>query len=398
MKRTDYFFFQKKIQLVLISILAFLNLWTCSKVNNPAGLDGSVGMQLFIADTTRTFDNMNMSPIANANIRVYLKEYDEYHKYRSDQNGCLTLKDLRLGTYSIQAEKNYGGYNRFGSLEMELSIPNTVYADTIYVKIDTLAGIVINELYYCGAANSGRFYRDQYVELYNNSDSVQYLDKLIIARVRNGHADEETFETFYCYRFPGDGASYPVNPGEFVLLAQTARNYIADGIENSIDLSTADWEFYDESSNDYDNPAVPNIPRMTKLAKEKSNDFYMHLRADEICLIKVEHEDQIKVSYETTTGFDGSSDTHEYFQFPFCCVIDAVSYNYQNLLPKTLPDFIDSGFAGYKMDRYSGQSIERHAPGTGAAGYDRNDSSFDFATLISPTPDFQHDMGIVIRP
>ncbi len=379
----------------LFLIVALLSVWMC-RTNEPTGLDRSVCMHLYVVDTTKIIENAPAVPLADANIRVILTDYDESHLYRTDASGYLYLANIRLGHYLIQAEKQYENLNRVGSLDIELSAPNTEYVDTIFVTIESLAGIVINEIYYCGPENSGRFYNDQYIELYNNSDEVHYLDGLIIAKVKPKSQADDKFLTIYSYRFPSEGTSYPVAPGQFVLIAQTARDYIADGLENSIDLSIADWEFYDEASNDVDNAAVKNLPRMATVKDEGSNDFYMNLYAGEICLIKVDYEEQIEIFYEYYTSFDGNTIIYEYYQYPFKCVLDGVSYRKDFSYEKTFDELIDRGFAGYKIDRYSGRSIERHAPGFGTPGYDTNNSAFDFVTILRPTPKYQHDMSAVI--
>lgn len=383
---------RKKIYFFLMMALPIL--WMCSP-NAPTGLDRSVSLHLYVIDTTQISDDTASVPLADAYVRLILSDYNETYSYHTDAYGYLYLPDIRMGHYLIQAEKRYENINRVGSLDVELSVPNTEYIDTIYVDIASLEGIVINEIYYCGPENSGRFYWDQYIELYNNSDEVQYLDKMIIAKVRPQSQTEDKFQTIYSYRFPGSGASIPVDPGEFVLIAQSARDYIADGTENSIDLSIADWEFYDNARYDTDNEAN-NLTRMATVQSEGSNDFYMNLYAGEICLIKVHNEDEIEIIQEYYTTFDGNTVISEYFQFPFKRVIDGVSYRKDASYEKTLDKLIDASFSGYDVDRYSGRSIERHEPESGEPGYDTNNSEFDFVTIARPTPKYQHDMSVVI--
>lgn len=57
---------------------------------------------------------------------------------------------------------------------------------------------------------------------------------------------------------PGNGTEHPVNPGEYIIIADNGINHQAQN-SNSIDLSKADFEIFYEDSDDIDNHEVPNI-------------------------------------------------------------------------------------------------------------------------------------------
>ena len=73
--------------------------------------------------------------------------------------------------------------------------------DTLKVPLDKLSvesNLVISEVYSVGPTKAGNYYHDKYVEIYNQSDEVQYLDGLLIARV---------------YSYGPTGFSYVDDPG-----------------------------------------------------------------------------------------------------------------------------------------------------------------------------------------
>lgn len=57
---------------------------------------------------------------------------------------------------------------------------------------------------------------------------------------------------------PGNGTQYPVNPGEYITIADNAINHQAQN-SNSFDLSKADFEIFYDDSDDIDNPDVTNM-------------------------------------------------------------------------------------------------------------------------------------------
>ena len=65
----------------------------------------------------------------------------------------------------------------------------------------------------------------------------------------------------YIFQFPGSPGetNHPIRPGQFMVLAVDAVDHKAL-FPGSVDLSRADWEFYNQfSPEDIDNPSVPNL-------------------------------------------------------------------------------------------------------------------------------------------
>lgn len=136
-------------------------------------------------------------------------------------------------------------------------------------------GLVMSEIFFSGSTTpEDRNYNgDQYVEFYNNSDEVIYLDGLCIGTHgsitsnpspwvdNDGNLLDVIPITFQSFMFPGTGETYPLQPREVAVLAVTAIDHTAaDANPNSpADLSNADFETYVHPDRDVDNPSVPNL-------------------------------------------------------------------------------------------------------------------------------------------
>ena len=92
---------------------------------------------------------------------------------------------------------------------------NAASGQTIMVNMEVAVGnspLIISEIYACGPQGSGLYYHDKYVEVFNNSDSVLYLDSLMIAVEfsssvygLNYRDDPEYIHSKSIWIFPGTG-------------------------------------------------------------------------------------------------------------------------------------------------------------------------------------------------
>lgn len=149
-----------------------------------------------------------------------------------------------------------------GDNEINLTAYNTMEADDL----------IIAEVFNTGTTNAtGAQNRDSYVKLYNNTDKVIYADGLSLfesdfSTVQKYEYDPDVMPTHVVVRtlftVPGDGTQFPVQPGEYFLMADRAN----PASENSFDLTHADVEWYDvsqvASQQDTDNPDVPNMDKV----------------------------------------------------------------------------------------------------------------------------------------
>lgn len=157
------------------------------------------------------------------------------------------------------------------------SVNITTADQSISIPVFALADaddLIISEVFYTKTLNTtGKLYNaDGYVKLYNNTDHVIYADGITL--FESAFATTQKFDytpdimneamtVWALYTVPGNGTDYPVQPGEYFLIADNGIDHRQSN-PNSFDLSHADVEWYDESSvptvQDIDSP-VPNMDK-----------------------------------------------------------------------------------------------------------------------------------------
>lgn len=206
-----------------------------------------------------------------------------------------TVSSLRAARQSVEIGK--------GSNLIELTAFNSIESDDL----------IISEIFFSGTLHtSGNNYNgDDYVKLYNNTDHTIYADGLTLFETKftttqkydytpDIMADAVTVQALYT--IPGSGTDHPVEPGEFLLLADTGIDHrIAN--PNSFDLRHADFEWYDVSSVpsniDIDSPDVPNLDKWYCYT---NSFFVLHnrgLKAYGIARIPVERDTYLSDYYYT---------------------------------------------------------------------------------------------------
>ncbi len=208
----------------------------------------------------------------------------------SDDNGILKFENLPAGNYNLNVSESRedGAYTLTGTMS---SISIAAQEDkNITVEIDAVvagADFVIKEVYYVGAGdNYASLFKDQFIEIFNNSGETLYADGLHVASLY-GQADdnadvnyatvldiEENVYAEFIYVIPGNGTEHPVEPGKSIVICLNAMNFKESNMSPDMaqDLTGADFELYsidylvergrDASSAgywDFNNPDVPNV-------------------------------------------------------------------------------------------------------------------------------------------
>lgn len=180
----------------------------------------------------------------------------------------LALTDVEEGDYNVVV----AGHLDFtlngiaGQKDFEVKSENTKLtqkAPSMKLTVSTFTaqgGFVISEIFFTGTTTTdgGSYSADQYIKIANNSDVTLYADSIAVLEsafltTTKEDYDPDIMSTDFsvqaCYMIPGTGKDHPVEPGQELLLAVNAINHKTEQ-PNSIDLTAADFEFYDISSND----------------------------------------------------------------------------------------------------------------------------------------------------
>lgn len=361
------------MRLLYLIVIFLIIILGCAE-EPPVAIDGRGKITLVVLwDSSYSNPPTFFEPVKNAKVIMTFRYGIKI--FQTDEQGKLELENLPTAVYSFSVRKSHPldpniiliGIKQ----DIELKSGDEII-DTIYVKPISSIGISINEIYSAGPVNNIFYFYDQFIELYNSSDSVRYLDGMMILRVSGNNegkgpgADEDDDGDIdgvvYAFKFPGNPGdkNIPIHPKQFVVLAVDAVDH-RTMISTSIDLSKSDWEFYNQySPEDINNPNVPNL---INVFPHRTQDFLINLISDVIVI--TDGKDT-----ELLDGVDINS------------VVDGVEYqpNPHPQNKKTLDSRIDRGYV-ISPPRYSGKSMQRKEP-----GFDTNDSSTDFEIIDHPTP------------
>lgn len=361
-------------------------------------------------------------------------------------NGVVVLSGISPGKYDIvasvtikQADYNAATGNASpDDVTFNASIKGQVLDHSSAIELQLMAGVVgdfvIKQIYYAGSHNvDGALFRDQFVEIYNNTDRTLYADSLYIARTwgrqrtdasavhyqTNGQLDWSKSvgmtmgtdaNTDYVYlrdlfMIPGNGKTYPVEPGKSIVIAQNALNHKVPFTNNSgkevpiknpdltVDLSKANFEVHYGDipghklfATDINNGDVPNMD----IIAYDGNDWILdNLGRDSYVIFKKSNRAEVTAlkSYnEPLLAIPGSGATW-YIQLPNDWVMDGVEAQPtlpSSRIPKKLAASLDAGYAFVTAGSYSSQSIIRKVDKTvnGVRRLkDTNNSTEDFVVI-----------------
>lgn len=186
---------------------------------------------------------------------------------KDGNNYVISIPEIEEGNYNIAAKGaiSFLKDGIAGTTDFEVSNSNvtlTEKANTLKLAVNSFqaeGGFVISEIFFTGTTTpeNKQYGNDQYMVITNNSDVTLYADSIAIveSEFRTNDKQDYTpdlmntdFSVDFVFMIPGSGTTVPVAPGQSLLVAINAINHVENN-PNSFDLSGADYEFFDESSN-----------------------------------------------------------------------------------------------------------------------------------------------------
>lgn len=335
--------------------------------------------------------------------------------------GVAMVTDLAPGTYSITATMNLTAEEAFEQTGVSKEVTlNAALNDVVLLQKETKlatitldgksgASLVIREIYSTGASNDSYsiMFKDNFFEIYNNSESVEYLDGLYIAYLapqRAGGSASDIVTTLpigdYVYavkilQFPGTGTQYPIQPGTAQRVAINAVNYLlAKPNATTVDNSTANFDTYaiewlqtlGRTGNSYFDLNNPDVPTMNCIYLNITNGGFFNLdNSASLALLKLD----ANPSANTIVDPDILTSSLYYIKLPSANIIDGVDMLESAGVGKykRLPSAIDAGFT-YNLENgrsnYTGRSVRRKVAKTLSSGrvvlMDTNNSTNDFTS------------------
>lgn len=435
----------KKLLLLFISSILLLG---CKKDRTPE-------IHPVTVKISTTYASAELGKILSlANVKIELKNINTNHSnlIETDAKGMASIDSVSLGIYDINASITIKAldYTKLtGEIVSEDVVFNAsqknkaiTFSNAGNIELSLLSGTIgnwlIKQIHYAGSnTTTGASFRDQFIEIYNNTDSILYADSLYVGEIigrqsytntayytiANGQYDwskslnmpsniDANNDYVYpraLFMIPGTGKQYPVQPGKSIIIAQTALNHKAPFTGNdgktvtvrdpslTIDLSGADFEAYYGSflakplASDIDNPLVPNVEVLSYFGTDLILDALgrtgvIIFRGKGIAKVKDLPQYNFPTIAAPSTGAD------KYYQIPNNLIIDAVELQPNTAstrIPKKLVASLDAGFTFAPNGSYSSQSVIRKTLRTENGRMilkDTNNSTedFDYFTLANP--------------
>lgn len=281
-----------------------------------------------------------------------------------------------------------------------------------YVNI-TSDDFIISEIFFTGTLQSSgnQYYGDDYVKLYNNTDHVLYADGITLFESKFNTTEkteytpdimQEAMTVDAVYTVPGSGKDHPVQPGEYLLIADTGIDHRVLN-PNSFNLSDADWEWYDvstkPSSLDIDSPTVENLDKWYCYTLSFWLLHNRGFKAYGIARIPIDKETYIAdyrytYDYELVTQAGTFPMSQSAYRMPNEWIMDVVTcsvaakYQWNICTPALDMGWTYCGTMDHDKTRYF-HAVRRKMIGLTAEGnpilQDTNNSTEDFNPMVTPS-------------
>lgn len=436
--------------------LTFITLLVASCSND----DDFGGLNPVSFEVNLSYDAEAYGDVAVDNGQVTLSNTNTGDTYNQSSNasGVAVFENILPGTYNVTVTKTlsasefttlfgyepFAGEVTFNGSQEQVVVSDSQAATAVELKSARIGDLVIKQIYYAGSsATKGAVFRDQFIEIYNNSNEMIYADSLYIGQLygktntntesytlSNGQYDwtqsvgmnDSKANTDYVYadyvlQVPGSGTDYPIAPGKSMVIAQTGINHKEPLLDNTgkplsvkdpsltVDLSTADFEVYlgdfrksiGEEPYRYDiqNPAVTD---MTVSYWGNANnysgnkDFLLdNLGRDSFIIFRSTDLNEYTDYPDPSITEVVAGSTKYFLQIPNTTIIDGVElqhYNPSSQRPKMLPSEIDASFINCDAS-FNSQSVIRKTKATVDGRVilqDSNNSAEDFVKLSQADP------------
>lgn len=349
-----------------------------------------------------------------ANQRVVFTSSFITYEFETMPDGSLVIPEIIPDVYTINTSWEVSGLEFNEMLQEPTSIEDnarvlissTINNLPVFTQSDILLALesnvlrdlIISKIYYSGTKdNLNRNYVvDQFVEIFNNSENVVYIDGKYLALAESvspaaylASDNPDYIYTRQIVRFPGNGNDYPVLPGQsIVIAARDARNHLVNAA-NSVDLADADFEVKD--SDGLGNPAIKALPMYSSSTALR---FFNLIAGGPNAIFLFETDEDV---LEWPEFYRPGMSTGERFRrVPVGTVIDGVEAlkndagTGPNISLKRLQNFIDAGFCYINATSgYVNESVERKVSRVVDGRIilkDTNNSIEDFVVIKGPTP------------
>lgn len=356
-----------------------------------------------------------------SDLKVKLDDYaDNYHYLKEVSGTNIDISDVLPGIYTVSVSGT--GYDAEGT-EYYLNgnlVNVAIYkgSNPLNVSLSGLkvSPLIFKEIYYAGSKPPVGFayFRDQFYEIYNNSSTVQYLDGVYFANLTpskstknlpiwDGGTDETVCYAERVWRFPGSGHDYPLQPGESAVIAQLGVNHQLEiyNPNSPVDCSHAEFEFYMNSRNFSDQPAI-NMEHVFYRGKAEIGSLQQYLTSvfgPGIVLFRVPEGEKWDPVNDATYQAHEVNKSTLYAKIPIRYILDGVECidNENSADAKRMPAAIDAGMT-WVGSTYCGLGVVRKVQLTESGDtLKRDNGALIFQDTNNSTDDFERGVIPVLH-
>ncbi|GAB3426411.1 DUF4876 domain-containing protein [Niabella aquatica] len=383
--------------------------------------------------------------LSKANIPVKLTNLVSGQENTANTNneGIAVFASITPGNYTVSAAKNYTAEEFYNTTNVTIG-NNAAYNATetqainantnirLLLQTGKIGDLVFKQIYYAGSHKTeGANLRDQFVEIYNNSNQIIYMDSLYIGTTQSsntkvsaggtpydwtkavermpsgiGDANKDYLYFQQLFMIPGNGKEHPLAPGKSFIIAQTALDHtkpytgndgkvIGESVDANltINLSNADFETnfieYLNASKpfgwDIDNPNVPNV----KILIGAGKDWAMDTKGrDDFIIFKAPGKNIAEMPKYNMPGA-GKPGLQVPISVDILDAVELITVLETDRIPKRLPIGLDAAGTFVTGGEYSFQSLIRKTVKTVEGRrilQDTNNSANDFETKTKADP------------
>lgn len=396
-------------------LLACFVLASCSKDEEVLNAPLRIYLQL-----PMNLDNATLKQAEATLTNIETMAVYSINDFKSDGNSYVATVVVPEGRYNVTASGNIN-YSIGASMtattmkaealgvEVTGSGSASSMVTLLFNNYNAEAGMVIEEIFFTSSVFSGTqrpYTDDQYLILTNNSDHLIYADSLAIVESKfqsdmqwelTPDLMKDAITVSWLYLIPGNGSSVPVEAGESIIIALNAKNHTIVN-SNSIDLSGAQFEFYDVSPNteffDEDNPGATNLIKWysdlwsyTMLNNKGSKSYgIVRMHSDYDMFIESNY---YKYTYVVNAAWGTYESSGDGYFIPNSWVIDWVNLAIKNEWAWNVASpLLDSGWTycaetSSDKSRYGTSVIRKR--GSNGRLVDSNNSTTDFMPRQKPS-------------
>lgn len=391
------------VLVVWFSLLSFL---TGCKEEQMLSLVSEYSVQVSMPDNIK-------EEFKYSNKTVTLRSQRMTYTSSTDQNGIAKFANIIPDIYNVYTSWDISGdeYILMSDTLVEnkpalisgIASAKKIFSDSI-ISIKALLSVkqslIISKVYASGTKdlNNSKYDADGYVEIFNNSDEIQYIDGVYLALVEGDSPvafaakdNPDNIHARQVFRFPGNGTDYPILPGQSIIACNSAVDHTANAL-NTVNLQDANFEFKNTISKPINNP---NVDAMILVHTSYVGLNSLNLQrgsVNGICIFKTsENVGEYPLDYPP-----GKTSGNRFLKIPAKYIMDGVEIlGYRSTgvdqNAKRFQNFIDAGYKTISsVSGYTHESIERKVDtnkSTGTRVYlkDTNNSQSDMATISDPT-------------